>query len=297
MELDQAETQTDVQETDSEELEQSSTENQQPEAPEESKGDPVPLWKHQKKKAKWEQRVATADQRAEELERKYSALQRENELLKLQSTPAKPSTVPSPYDFDDDAAYQNAMSEYIDNKAGSIAAKHIEDYSKRQSVTAAEAARGQAFDEALSNHYLRAESYADDYDSVEETARQHLGDDVARVIVEKFSNSEQVLYSLGQTPGEAQRIKSLAMTDPTQALLDVSELSQRLKQTPKTSEKLEPDEPLKGDISSANASWASQIEKSRQRYANSKADQETRSQLLREHMELKKRAAKEGYRE
>ena len=97
-----------------------------------------------------------------------------------------------------------------------------------QNVITTQADNSQAveFDGKVENHYQRAEKLGKpDYEQAEIEAVNVLGASYVDQIVNNLDNSEEVLYMLGNSPKEMQRIKTLQKTNPAKATLELGIMS------------------------------------------------------------------------
>ena len=97
-----------------------------------------------------------------------------------------------------------------------------------QNVITTQADNSQAveFDGKVENHYQRAEKLGKpDYEQAEIEAVNALGSGYVNQIVNNIDNSEELLYMLGNSPKEMQRIITLQKTNPGKATVELALLS------------------------------------------------------------------------
>jgi|TARA_R110000772_G_scaffold99798_3_gene199753 hypothetical protein len=223
------------------------------EKPEEKKAKPetMPTAAHIAQKSKWKQRLDTT-------ERNAAKDKAELELLRMQvATPKKPPAPPNELDFDSTDDYRVAHDAYLKNSVQTIAQEVVQQHEFK-------AERDRAFDSGLEAHYKYANDLkADDFSETENVARSILGDEVSKEVITRYQGtSAAMLYSLGKNESEARRLSEMFSSDPTQLVIELTRLSDRLTAAPNTQTAPPPDEPLEGGQAST-ASLDRQIEKAR----------------------------------
>lgn len=263
-----------------------------PDKEEDGKKEPmtVPLAKHLSYKEKWNKKIDDADQRAENSARETERLRLENELLKKQSgafAAQKKEGIPLEVDFDTTEAYQAAFQEYLRSENE----KNMQAWSDKQAQSTLSATQETKLDEAMQSHLTRAVNLGvDDYDEVEDKARAILTDDVCKEIMQRFDNSEQILYSLGKNPSKAHEIIQTLRADPTQGVVDLTNIARNFTESQTTGSSLpEPDTSFSGGQAPTNViDFDQQIDEMRQKVSDKKA---TMNDLLK----LKAKAKASGY--
>lgn len=215
---------------------------------------------------------------AENYRSENERLRRENEELKTQKT--SPSSAPKYSDFGSDEEYQQATVEWARGvqkpaEQKSNPADHFQQFIAHQ--------KGE---EAINNHYSKAESLAQkfpDYSVAERAANEVLGDALSQEIIRMSDKSPEIMLFFGRNPTEAQKFKHLASSNGTQAAIELGRLEAKLNIEPIVKDTPEPDEPLTGGSGNPNASsYEKQLNQARE-----KND-------IRGAIAIKKKAAAEG---
>lgn len=153
-----------------------------------------------------------------DLAKEVVRLAQENEQLKNQGSQVKSDLPPVVDDFETPEEFQAANRKFIADIAKDAVQNVI--------TTQADNSQAVEFDGKVESHYQRAEKLGkSDYEQAEIDAVNVLGASYVDQIVNNLDNSEQVLYMLGNSPKEMQRIISLQKTNPAKATLELGILS------------------------------------------------------------------------
>lgn len=146
--------------------------------------------------------------------------QLEAEKEQMQSKAVQSQAMPTMAQFDNDPEqYQVAMNQFyqvqnnamIDQRFNEINANQVESNQNLQT------------DSAINSHYERAQkSGKTDYNKAETNALNVIGNDLARGIIQHTSNSDEILYMLGN---DVEKATALANMNPTQATVEIGRLS------------------------------------------------------------------------
>jgi hypothetical protein len=165
-------------------------------------------------------------------------LRAENERLRqksvlldhaLQLSNDPPAGAPDPDDFDDgrqDRRFIEADKEHRQKEIGEAVKSQLAE------ITASQTGRvdPRVLEAAQTRHYERADKMgAKDFEATEDKALAVLGTDTVNYIIRKSRDSERILYFLGKNPGELENFKSLCVTDPEAAMIEVGRLGAEVK--------------------------------------------------------------------
>lgn len=173
-----------------------------------------------------------------------------NRLLQLaldQKSEAGPATAPDPSKFDDgvsDPRYIQANNDFLLNRAGENAKKHIPKQEPQTPQT------DYALERKQTTHYENAEKLGvSDYETVEDKAIEILGNDIVNQLIASNDRSHLILYHLGKNPSKAEDIADLVKTNPIRGVMELGALGEGLKVVrgkAKTEPAPDPDDELEG---------------------------------------------------
>jgi len=144
-------------------------------------------------------------------------LNKENEQLRSQGSP-QAVNVPDPDDFETTEEFNEANRKFIVDTATQATQNVIS--------TQADSNRVVEFDSKVDKHYQSAEKLGkSDYEQAEVNAVNELGATYVDNIVANVDNSAELLYMLGNSPKEMDRIKGLLRSNPAKATLEIGRLS------------------------------------------------------------------------
>jgi hypothetical protein len=145
-------------------------------------------------------------------------LQAENQ--QLQSKASQSQGMPTMAQFDNDPEqYQVALSQYYQVQNNAAIDQRFNEFNANQ----AESNQNAQTDSSINAHYDRAQkSGRNDYNEAETNAVNVIGSDLARGIMQYTSNSDEVIYMLGN---DVEKATALANMNPTQATIEIGRLS------------------------------------------------------------------------
>ena len=145
-------------------------------------------------------------------------LQAENE--QLQNRANQSQGLPTMAQFGDDAEqYQVAVNAYYQNQNAAMVQTQLNQFQANQT----ESSQNAQTDSSINEHYDRAQkSGRNDYNQAETNALNIIGNDLAQGIMQNTSNSDDILYMLGN---DAEKARALSNMSPVQATVEIGRLS------------------------------------------------------------------------
>ena len=145
-------------------------------------------------------------------------LKAENENLQARSSQSQ--TMPTMAQFDNDAEqFQAAIGSFYQNQTTGIVKQQLNQYQANQT----ESNQNVQIDSAINSHYDRAQDFGKkDYNEAESSAKNIIGKELVKGIMQNTQNSEQILYMLGN---DSARASALANMTPLQATMEIGRLS------------------------------------------------------------------------
>lgn len=203
------------------------------------------------KKLTGQRDTATSEAEAEKLRRE--AAEEETKLWKLKATQVE-SKEPKITDFDTDAEFNAAKNTFDEEKISAIAAKQAQILFDEHQGNSNQNLINQNRTQAANDHIDRANLLkVDDYDDVEGTAMEALGEELTREIVANSPKSELVLYHLGKNPAKAEQLRRLAANNEgMKCVLEIGRLEQSLVVRPKSNAPPDPETVIAGGKSAHN---------------------------------------------
>lgn len=177
-------------------------------------------------------RVSAAKAEASEAEKRAEAVEAENKMLRERLAQDIEDKEPSDEDFETDAEYRAALRDYLKREAAKTAAEETKRLIAETQQQNTQVQSSQTRQAELDEHYKRvAKTRIKNYDELEETAIEVMGQRYVEEIAAKCDKSEIVLAHLGTNRGKAEQFARTFDADPVKALLDIGALSEKL--TPK----------------------------------------------------------------
>lgn len=145
-------------------------------------------------------------------------LKAENEILQARSSQSQ--TMPTMAQFDNDAEqFQAAIGSFYQNQTTGIVQQQLNQFQANQT----ESNQNVQIDSAINSHYDRAQDFGKkDYNEAESSAKNIIGEELVKGIMQNTQNSEQILYMLGN---DSARASALANMTPLQATMEIGRLS------------------------------------------------------------------------
>lgn len=163
------------------------------------------------------------------------ALERErNKLLQLaieqgKSSKAMPDTEPDPDTFDEgeyDAEYKKQLKTYQEKRTRELVAASIKEDREASARNQSEEQKAKDLESKQIAHYERALKLGiANYDTVEDSVIDVLGEDNVNHIIQNLDNSEVVMCNLWENKDATKKIAALLKTNPIQALVEIGRLS------------------------------------------------------------------------
>ena len=202
----------------------------------------IPLYQMQKRLARSSKKVDAANTEKNEAEGRAAMLEEENKLLRLQAQQGKPQKRPVEADFDTDAEFEKALSDYDDARITGEVKKQTAQVMQASQTQAVQTQNSAELDRQIDEHYKRsADLKVPDYEATEAVAADILGDEISRQIVANSKASQLVMYHLGKNPGKAQSLKALIESNPMAGVMEIGRLEAVLKIKPKNSNAPDPE--------------------------------------------------------
>lgn len=212
------------------------------EGEEEPSSKPVRKSGYAKRIDKLRGRVEAAQTETAAEARKREMLEEENKLLRMKLDQGKPKGPPVQDDFDTDADYYAAKSEYDTEQARQAGREEaVELFNRTQSQTTQVAAE-KAKEEAMLAHYERVETLnVPDYEKLEDSVIEVMGNNLVTEIIANTDRSHLVIPYLAANPGKAERFAQMSKTQPVKCLLEIGALANSLKVQRKHSPAADPE--------------------------------------------------------
>ena len=220
-----------------------------------------PPWLKQRV-ARFNRKIAAAEEGKTEAERKAELLAEENKLLRMRLNQGS-DRPPRSSDFDTDAEFDAALQRYnqqqIEARARQIAQEEIE----RNRAAATQGQQDEQTETQLNKHYDRAGSLkVPDYAETEDKAIEILGEDLFKFIVASTDKAHVLLYGMGKNPAKAMELVQKVQANPGRGAVFIGELAAAAKvKSAAGSDVPEPDDELSGGGAPQETIWQRKYDK------------------------------------
>ncbi len=231
--------------------------------------EPVPQWVN-KRFGRYAKKVKQANSETEAVQAQLQAVKQENELLRLNTKQQKTKERPDEDDFESRSDYLKADQQWQDDRSKSVIDERFQELSQANQSQTQQAEYSDNIDTQIDSHYERvAKLRMPNYSDLEGKAADILGDDMCREILANSEDSHLVMAHLGANPSLAQQYKSMALSQPVKALLDIGRLGARLSVKPKNSTTPDPETKIPEGESTTETANQRKLDKLRDEAAQS----------------------------
>lgn len=212
--------------------------------------------------ARFNRKIAAAEEGKSEAERQLELAREENKLLRMQINQGS-NRAPKPSDFDSDAEFDSALQRYnrqqTETRAREIAQEEID----KQRTAATQGQQDEQTEKRLNKHYDRAAKLnVPDYAETEDKAIEVLGEDLFHFIVASTDKSDAILYGMGKNPAKAMELVRKVQSNPGEGAVYIGELAAQVKVQPApNSDVPEPEDELSGGGAPADTIWQRKYDK------------------------------------
>ncbi|VAW38946.1 hypothetical protein MNBD_GAMMA01-1334 [hydrothermal vent metagenome] len=200
--------------------------------------------------ARSSKKLDAANVKSSAAEERALMLEEENKLLRLQAKQSKPQKRPVDLDFESDAEFEKALSDFNKAEIAEEVKKQTTEAIKASQAQSATAKQASDLDAMIDTHYERSSKLGvTDYEAVESVAIDIMGEDAAKVIVTTSDVSDKILYHLGlkANKAKAEQIRSLIDSQqPGKVMMILGNIEEIVKRKPKTKNAPDPESKLPG---------------------------------------------------
>ena len=182
-------------------------------------------------------------------ELKAEALAEQNKLLvqQLQARSQPQSGPPLPENYETDEQYTEAARQYQARQLQQMIDQKVTEREQLNAKTAAQSMEDQKLNDALKQHYERAEKLkVKDYEVVEDVAIEAMGKDIAKYVMANIESSQNLMYVLGKRPDKAAYFGRLIHENPIKGMLELGAFSKEIIVKSKTSNAPSPETEISG---------------------------------------------------
>jgi hypothetical protein len=241
--------------------------------------------------SRFERRLRKKTDQVSQAESEAAALREENKLLRLaQQQSMAPTKLDEPDEdsFDSVSEYRVAKRAYDDQRINDAVATQTQELFNQSQQNITQANQTQQQENSISEHYKRADSMnVKNYDELEGNAMEMLGEEFVKAIIANTDNSEEILASMGASPGKTAEIANLLQSNAAKAFAKAVAFKinpnlkvTSLRNTPDPETKLDPGAP-------AVSNYDKELDKLREKAAEKGGD-------ISEILEFKRRHREQG---